>query len=159
MTTKSLLNINKNILKEYKDIEVLNQDNWDISSYLNLKYDMNTALAFSKLYFPDFVEKNGCIILHFRYDEETFNQWYEHFGGEIPDIERMCNQYEIMDYFHNNRPNNESLDYYNQLIDEFSKALKRSWEINCQLLFPDKKIVVEVYDEYDTTHITLFQVK
>ena len=157
MNKKSLLYINTNILYEYKEIEILNPNNWDITSYLNLKYDINAAIAFSKLYFPDFVEKDGCIILAFRYNEKIFKDWFDKFDGDIKAIESMCNSYDVMDYFHNNRPVDLSIDYYNQIIDEFAKILKRSWEINCQLLFPDKKIIVDVYDEYDTTRITLYQ--
>lgn len=157
MTKKSLLDINLNLLKEYKEWADSNKNNWEITSYLNLKYDMNAAIAFSKLYFPDFIEKEGCIILGFRYDEEIFKEWYKHFNGDVSEVERICNRYELMDFFEINRNPDEKLDFYNLQIDEFANILKRSWEINCQLLFPDRKIVVDVYDEYDSTRITLYQ--
>ncbi len=159
MDKKSLLNINLSVLKEYNDFESLNKENWDITSYLNLNYDMNAALAFSKLYFPDFIEKDGCILLAFRYNEQVFKDWFVHFEGNVKLIESICNSYEVMDYFINNRLVNESLEDYNKTLDEFAKALKNSWEINCQLLFPDKRIVVDIYEEYNTTRITLYQDK
>jgi hypothetical protein len=159
MIKKNWFEINTDLLNGYKEIEVINPGNWDITSYLNLKYDINAALAFSKLYFPDFIEKNGCIILGFLFDEKIFNEWYEHFQGDITAVETMCNTYDIMDYFGLNQPVGQSLDIYNQVIDEFAKALKRSWEANCQLLFPDRSMTVDVYDEYDTTRITLFSKK
>lgn len=156
MIKKSLLDININLLPEYIDIEALNPNNWSIAAYLNLKYDMDAAIAFSKLYFPDFIQKDGCIILGFRYDEEIFKEWKKHLNGNVSHIERICNRYDIMDYFALNRNLDEPSDLYNQKIDEFAAALKKSWEINCQLLFPDRKIIVEVYDENDTTRITLY---
>jgi hypothetical protein len=156
MIVKSLLDIDVDVLREYKDIKALNPNNWEVTDYLNLKYDMNAAIAFSKLYFPDFIEKKGCIILGFRYDEEVFNEWYEHFKGNVPEIERICNRYELMDYFSINRNSDEQLDFYNKQIDEFANVLKKSWEVNCQLLFPNRKMAVEVYDEYDSTRITLY---
>jgi len=159
MTEKKLFDINLNLLKEYNDIKKLNPDNWDIASYLNLKYDMNAAIAFSKLYFPDFIEKDGCIILGFLYDKTTFNEWYERFNGDTTAIESMCNSYDVMDYFGLNRSQDESPDLYNQIIDEFAKILKKSWEANCKLLFPERKMIVEVYDQYNTTRITLFTEK
>lgn len=157
MSEKSLLDIDLNVLKDYSSFEALNKDNWDITSYLNLNYDMNAAIAFSKLYFPDFIEKEGCIILSHRYDEQTFKEWYLHFNGDKKAIESICNSYEIMDYFVNNRSKEEPLNIYNKALDEFAKALKKSWEINCKLLFPNNNIIVEIYDEYDTTRITLYQ--
>jgi len=153
---KKLIDINPNILPEYSSMADLNPNNWDIAEYLNLKYDINAAIAFSKLYYPDFIERNGCIILGFRYDEGSFIKWFEHFEGDIPEIEKHCNAYEIMDYFSINRDTEESLDLFNEKVNELAKVLKRSWEINCQLLLPDRKIIVEVYDEYDTTRITLY---
>jgi len=152
----SLLDVNTSVLKEYRILEELNPGSWNIGEYLNLKFDLNAAIAFSKLYFPDFIEKEGCILLGFTYNEETFRQWYELFNGDIPAIESKCNLYEVADYFSLNRSENESLDSYNQAIDEFGKLLKTSWEINCKILFPDRNIVVEVFDEFDTTRITLY---
>ena len=84
--------------------------------------------------------------------------WHKHFNGNTSEIERICNRYEVMDYFHLNRPIDESPELYNMLIDEFAKVLKKSWEINCKLLFPNKKFVVDVFDEYDSTRITLYTV-
>jgi hypothetical protein len=155
MIKKNILDIDAYLLPEYKSIEDLNP-NWDMGEYLNLKYDINAAIALSKLYFPDFIEKDGCIILGFRYDEETFNKWVAHYKGNSSDIERKCNSYEIMEYFSINRKLEESLDSYNKKVDELAKVLKKSWEINCQLLFPDKEMIVEVYDDYDTTRITIY---
>lgn len=158
MIQRSLLDININLLREYKECADSNKNNWEITSYLNLKYDMNAAIAFSKLYFPDFIEKEGCIILGFRYDEEIFNEWYKHFNGNISEIERICNRYEIMDFFELNRNPDERLDFYNQQIDEFASILKRVWEINCKLLFPERNFNIDVFDEYNTTRITLYSV-
>ena len=155
---KSLIDIDISLLKEYIVLKDLNPDNWDIGEYLNLKYDMNAALAFSKLFFPDFIEKKGCVILALRYDENIFEDWYKHFNGNTSEVERMCNNYVVMNYFHLNRSIDESPELHNMLIDEFAKALKKSWEINCKLLFPDKKIYVDVLDEYNTTRITLYSV-
>jgi hypothetical protein len=151
----SLLEVDTNTLKEYEALEELNPVKWNIGEYLNLKFDLNAAVAFSKLYFPDFVEREGCVLLGFTYNEETFRHWFETFKGDIPATESKCNLYEIADYFHLNRPLDEPLDSYNRAIDELGKVLKTSWEINCKILFPDKNITVEVFDEYDTTRITL----
>ena len=59
MLKKNWLEINTDLLDGYKDIEVINPNNWDIASYLNLKYDKNDAISLSKYYFTEFIEKNG----------------------------------------------------------------------------------------------------
>lgn len=156
MIKKRIFDINESLLKDYDEMKNLNPNNWDIASYLNFKYDINAAIALSKLYFPDFIEKEGCIILSFLYNEITFNQWYEKYSGDIKAVESMCNSYDVMDYFTNNKSQDDSSEFYNEIIDEFAKILKKSWEANCQILFPERKLIVDVYDEYDTTRITLF---
>lgn len=154
----SLLEIDTNVLKEYTALERLNPNRWNIGEYLNLKYDFNAALAISKLYFPDFIELDGCLLLGFTYNEDTFRHWQKVYGEDRAAIERKCNLYEVADYFHLNRDQSESLDLFNQVIDEFSKVLKITWEINCKILFPKKTVSVEVFDEYDTTRITVYSI-
>lgn len=156
MNKLSLLNIDLNTLIEYKELETLNKKNWEISEYLNLKFDLNTALAFSKLYFPDFIEIEGCAILGFRFDEEVFYKWKEKYLNDNSEIERACNSYEVRDYFQNNNGIFLTVEDYDKSIIEFAKALKISWEINLKNLFPLKKYVVEVFEEDGITQITLF---
>ena len=152
----TLLDVDTSVLKEYNALEKLNSERWEIGEYLNLKYDLNAAIAFSKVYFPDFIEQDGCILLGFTYNEDTFRQWQKIYDSDIQAIERKCNFYEVADYFGLNRDRDEPLDLYNRAIDEFSKILKTTWELSCKLLFPERKFNVEVYDEYDTTRITLY---
>jgi hypothetical protein len=153
---KSLINFDKNILKEYALWENTNKENWNITSYLNQFYDVNAALAFSKLYFPDFIEERGCIILGFRYNQDVFNQWYEEFKGEAASVERYCNLYEVADYFHINASEYGSEEIYKKSIEIFSNVLKTSWEVNCKILFPKRQIKVEELEEYGVKRITLY---
>lgn len=159
MKKVSLFEVDTNTLKDYEVLKELNSRRWNIGEYLNLKYDLNAAIAFSKLYFPDFIEHQGCVLLGFTFNESTFMQWHEIFKGDVSAIEKKCNLYEIADFFQLNRSVDESPESYNRAIDEFSKALKISWEINCKILFPDKNIIVEVFDEYNTTRITLYSLE
>lgn len=119
---------------------------------------MNAAFAFSKLFFPDFIEKDGCIILSFRYNEETFETWKQHFNNDITAIETACNMYQITDYFSNNDVY-ESDEHFYEAVKAFSCALKTAWELNCKVLFPQRNIIVDVYDDREETKITLFAVQ
>jgi len=152
---KTLINFDKNLLREYSLWEKANENNWEITSYLNQFYDINAALAFTKLYFPDFIEERGCIILGFRYDEKTFNQWYEEFKGEIAPTETYCNLYDVADYFHINVAGYESEESYLEALEAFGNALKTSWELNCKVLFPEREMEVELVGDYGAKRITL----
>lgn len=149
---KTLIDINKDLLDDYSLWENANKDNWSIAAYINQFYDINTALAFTKFFFPDFIEKEGCVILSFRYDEKVFKQWHEEFKGDISHVEKYCNLYDVADFFHINSSKSVS----DEVVEELAKALKKSWEINCKLLFPNRDMMVDVFKEYEVTRITLY---
>jgi hypothetical protein len=154
---KTLLDIDKNVLIDYQDFDKVNE-NWHIGSYLNMNYDLNAAVAFSKLFFPDFIEIEGCIILAIRYDKEVFKQWQKELKGNTSEVEKMCNLYELKDFFHINIKDDQNENYYEKALDYLGMSLKNSWDINLSKLYPDRKFKVEVFEEYDSKFITLFTV-
>jgi hypothetical protein len=145
----SLANIDNYLLPDFKEFDEANTD-WDINKHLNFNYDINAAIAFSKLYFPTFIEYKNCVILESRFDEAVFEDWYKEFNGEIKQIERMCNLYELKDLFHIN-----SSDESTNKTKELGKILKMSWEQNLKILFPNRSIVVNLIDENDNNYITI----
>lgn len=152
---RTLIELDKTVLLNYNLWQMKNESNWNITSYLNQFYDVNAALAFSKLFFPDFIEKENCVILSFRYDEKIFQQWYEEFDGHVSSVEKYCNLYDVSDYFHINISNYDTDELYERAINELAKALKKSWEANCSLLFPNRSFLANVYEEFGVTKITL----
>lgn len=154
---KEIIKLNHNILKEYDNWAKANPD-WNISSYLNFYYDINAAIAFSKLYFPDFLEKKGCVLLSFRYNENIFNDWYEEFSGNISNIEKMCNLYELKDFFDINK-DEYILNNLSEMLETFGNILKTSWELNLSKLYPNSAFKVDVFEELDSKFITLYSIK
>src|SRR4051794_18306133 len=54
------------LLPVYQKYEKENQSwipDFDIWSYLNLRADFDLAAAFTKLFWPDFVQVDGCVLL------------------------------------------------------------------------------------------------
>ncbi|RFM25828.1 hypothetical protein [Deminuibacter soli] len=155
MNIKSLINADLDLLIDYNQAMQLNPTNWDISEYVNWKYDMNAALAFSKFFFPDFLEVDGCIILAFRYNTESFAAWKAHFEGNIPLIEAACNRYEVADYFFNTDIYTDDEHYHRALI-AFAHVLKSAWEFGIKNLFPDRIFVFELFENQKETSITFY---
>ena len=152
---KTLLDINYSTIVEYGELERFNKE-WDISSYLNMKYEMNVAIALSKLYFPNFIEKENCVVLDFRYNEHTFKEWHKHFKGDIKKIEFMCNYYDVQDYFTTSELNYETDEQYFLAVEQFGKILQRIWQINLDLLFPQRTMKVDLWEEENVLKISLF---
>jgi hypothetical protein len=147
---KTLIDLDLTLLKSYKNFQDANE-NWNILSYLNYKYDMNAALAFSKFFFPDFIEVKGCIVLSFLYNQETFESWFRELNGEISEVEKMANLYELKDYFHINTDSEPEVDVFGQI-------LKKSWEMNLSILYPEKKFIIKLFEEYNSKFITFHTV-
>ncbi len=147
---KTNVELNLDILNEYTDFEKVNS-NWNILSYLNYKYDTNCAVAFSKFFFPDFIEFKGGIFIGFLFNEKNVSQWFDEFGNDISSVEKMANLYEIKDFFHINDNENP------EIIEEFAKVLIRVWSLNLKELFPKINFQVKVFEEYDSSFITFYR--
>ncbi len=150
ITKYSLVKLNTSLLPDYKDFERVNDD-WNVEKHLNFNYDVDTAIAFSKLFFPTFIEYKKCIILESRFNESIFNNWFIKFNGDIAQVEKMCNLYETKDFFHINSTN--------QSIEknlELGQQLKVSWELNLKSLFPNRDMKVYLFIQDDNYYITFY---
>lgn len=148
MTSTNIIEIDTNLLLDYTFFAEVNED-WNIEKYLNFNYDISAAIAFSKLYFPTFIEYKGCIILESRFNLSIFNDWFEDLKGNISEVEKMCNLYEIKDLFHINSEG--TIDEINQL----GNLLKKSWELNLTQLYPNRNMEVIIFEDDGNIYITL----
>lgn len=145
----SIVDLNTSLLPDYLDFQNVNDD-WDVEKHLNFNYDISAAIAFSKLYFPTFIEYEGCIILESRFDKSIFEEWKNKFKGNISEVEKMCNLYETKDFFHIN-DSDSSLEKSEQL----GVLLKKSWEVNLKSLFPDRNMTIVLFEQDGNNYITL----
>lgn len=147
------IKFNFSLLDDYKLFEKANNGNWNILSYLNMNYKVEDALAFFKLFVPDFVLHKDCLILSFRYREAIFNQWYEESNGNQTIVEKMCNLYEIKDFFHINT----SLEtpFLEEKISFLSNFLQYSWQLVLESKYPNK-YKVETFSLDGSRYITIY---
>lgn len=156
---KGLLKLDVSLLSDYDEFLNANPNNWNIASYMNTFYDTNAALTFSKFFFPDFIEKKGCVVLDFLFDKKTFKDWFNEYKGDISSIEYMCNMYELKDYFHINDNYDDDTVYWERIF-ALGRIMQRAWQINLNLLFPDRKFKVVLVDDrkMDMYYITFFSI-
>jgi hypothetical protein len=111
---------------------------FDMWSYLNLRGDFDLAAAFTKLFWPDFVEVDGCVLLQRSYSPATFAQWMEKLGGDRREVESVMNHVHISDLFLN--PSRD-VEYSEALFEFLAHALMRGWKSALRDAFPDKHFV------------------
>ncbi len=105
-------------------------------NYLNLRADADLAAAFTKLFWPDFVEVDGCVLLARSYDPENFAHWMQHLQGNRRDVESQLNHTHIGDLFLNHRPGD---GFSSELWDYLGKMLCIMWKHAVQEAYPDKQ--------------------
>ena len=125
----------------------------NIWAYLNIKGSMWLAYGFASLFWPDFVEVDGALILAEMYTEEGFQNWYSHFNGDLTAIEKMINHVHLEDLFVNAR-RDDDLD--GQVLDTVLSILQSCWIAAVTARFPNDHIVVETWDPEDGSTPQLF---
>ena len=107
---------------------------------------MKTALGFSKFFYPDILEVEECFILKDKFSKEIFELWKNECENDKVSIEKMMNLYQISDFFHINIEEGENEE---EQVLALGKALKIFWTHSFNDKFPNRDLVVEVFEESD----------
>jgi hypothetical protein len=102
------------------------------------------AVGYGSLFWPSFVEHDGCIFLGGRVPE-TYPKWRAKFGHDIEAIESMLNHRHILDLFPcAPRPKQA-------LVAHFGGILKEMWSAKLTRDFPTRQFEIEFADTFDLT--------
>jgi hypothetical protein len=142
------------IVEEFAEWKHANPDNFSWWNYLNLKSDLDTALAFSKLYCPEIICVDGCAFLKDRYDENIYLEWKSEIENDYTTIEKMVNLYSLEDIF---QINSDTSDFFEEKIQAFGNILQFFWELTFEKKYPEMKLKVLISKEADETLITVYQ--
>lgn len=139
---------NEDLIKEFIENKEANRNSFTWWQFVNLKSDLQTALGFAKFFYPEIVEIDGCFILKDKFEERVFKDWKKECKDDRTCIEKMMNLYEIADFFHINTTFDEDEDEEEQ-VKALGNVLKLFWSMSFKDRFPERKIVVDVFEEYD----------
>ncbi|WP_019878470.1 hypothetical protein [Succinispira mobilis] len=144
-----------NLISEFIKWRNANPKNFSWWNYVNLKSDLQTALGFAKLYYPEIVEVDGCILLKDKFSEELYELWRDECKGEKSCIEKMMNLYQLRDFFHLKTQDDGNLE---SQIKALGDVLVLFWGMSFKNRFPERLIKVEVFEENDgEMFITVFE--
>ena len=111
---------------------------FDTWSYLNLRADFDLAAAFAKMFWPDCIEVDDCVILQRNYSPEAFAEWMQTYDGDRRAVEGMLNHVHIADLFLNS---SRDVTYPHELFDFLAHALIYGWKQALQDKHPEKRFV------------------
>ncbi|HMA35512.1 MAG TPA: hypothetical protein VKY74_13665 [Chloroflexia bacterium] len=152
---KSSVYLDKSLLPEYQKWKSPEKE-LGIWSYVNMRADYDLAAAFSKLFWPDFVEIDQCVLLAEKYDPKRFKEWMQRYDNDFRAVESIVNHVHIYDLFMNS-PNEEV--YSLELFEYLAQVLMRCWKYALADIFPDKQFTFEYKTEPDAygPTITFYQ--
>jgi len=115
----------------------------NIWSYLSNHSTAGMAALFSKLFWPDLVEVEGCILLAEQYSAEEFQAWASQFQHDRDDIERMINHTHVYDLFagHGGTRTDERVWEY------LGRALPACWRCALSTVYPSRAFAFDYGSE------------
>lgn len=146
---------NDNIVEEFTLWKEANPDGFTWWNYINMKSDITTTLGFAKFFYPDIIERNGCIFLKDNFDEKRYKRWKAECGTDKSSLEKAMNSYELKDFFHINSDFEDKC--INEKIITLGIVLKKFWLLSFNDRFPNRKINVEIIETNETTYITVYE--
>lgn len=128
-----------------------NGDGIDVQGWLSATGDYEHAIAYAELFWPDFVNYDGCIF-RIAMDEETYHKWIKVTNGNKTSVEEVVNHIHILDFFPNVKepPSKEQ-------VRHLGLKLRDMWEAKVKRDFPNRDIIVHFLDS-DTDDLVDYQV-
>lgn len=129
----------------------------DIGSWINMIGRHDHAIAYSRIFWPEFVVEEGCVFLA-GFDPESFERVSEAVNGDKQSTEEWLNRTELLDLF---------LGHLNQgevvtagVLEYLGNTLAQTWEAKLRMEFPEVDPVVRFQagnaDELASYEITFF---
>jgi hypothetical protein len=113
----------------------------DLLSWLSCVGSYNHAIAYGELFWPDFVEHEGCVFLA-GFSEDSYRGFMDQTKGNKKAVEAVMNHRHILDLF--------PADYSTASKDQIAylgRLLREIWETKLRRDFPARKFVVSFPEE------------
>ena len=109
------------------------------------------AIAFTSLFWPEFIEVEGCVLLKERYSPTNLEEWLTHYGGDRTQTEAMINHTHLYDLFSNSlsEVSLEALEY-------LGTVLLCTWRSALASQFPARQFRLDLATEPDDYGPTIY---
>lgn len=130
---------------------------WDytLQNYIESRGSFELAVAFARFFWPEFVERDGCILFANGFDEATYIEWRTKSSGNVEAIERMMNHVHLEDLVPS-----DTTDFGPTVLPYLAREVADMWKHRAKSVYPARDFVVEVNVDHDhgRFQVCLFQV-
>lgn len=145
------ISLNLDKLGSYQEWKKANGDDFSLWDYLFGVANVEIALGFAKLFWPDFVEYEGGVFLSESFDIDIYKQWQAKLGNDIGAIERAINHQHLDDLL----PGAEEVGIDNLLY--LGQTMAEMWENRLRLLYPERRFHVASIRDEQTVTVSFYQ--
>lgn len=128
----------------------LSETSESVWGLLGTKGGAELAIAFSSLYWPEFVEVEGCVLLRERYSPSRFQDWWKELAGDRSRIEGVVNHVHLWDLF-----DLDGTSVPDEAVQDLAQVLGLTWRCALQHRFPERdfevNVVLDDSEEYGPT--------
>ncbi|MBO1350723.1 MAG: hypothetical protein EBE86_026620 [Hormoscilla sp. GUM202] len=149
MSRQQISKLNPDKLPDFPQWKKVNNDDFSLWDYLFGVANVELAIAFTQLFWPDTLEHEGGIFLSSAFDRQIYEQWKAKLGNGITSIEQVINHQHIDDML----PGSEAVGTEN--IFYLGKAIAQMWESRLKLLYPQRRFEVNC-DRVDYSVVVTF---
>jgi len=121
----------------------------DYLDYVKSNGDMALMMAFSQIFWPRFIEVDGCVLWDRSYEKSNFTSWWDSLSGDTRKIEVTLNQlrvWQLVEF--------SDADEDRQALKFIAVRIAKSWRSALYVEFPGQDFDVRVIDSDDGPIVT-----
>jgi hypothetical protein len=145
------ISLNTDRMSEFQQWKKANGDDFSIWDYLSGVANVEMALAFTKLFWPDFIEHDEGIFLAEAFNQDIYEQWKAELGNDIAAIEQVMNHQHIDDLL----PGAESVGIDN--LFSLGQVIQQMWKNRLKSCYPAQDFQVFCNKDEYTVVVTFCQ--
>ncbi|MCX4826297.1 hypothetical protein OG883_42390 [Streptomyces sp. NBC_01142] len=116
----------------------------DYLDFLSQRVGLSEWIALSRVFLPEFVEVEGCVLWDRAYEPGNFRTWHDQLGGDATSIEAVLNQFRLWQHIDiGEDPESEA----NALA--LAQEIATVWRLSLQRTFPQRIFDVQANDTVD----------
>ncbi|MGI5186854.1 hypothetical protein ACQEVI_01765 [Promicromonospora sp. CA-289599] len=121
----------------------------DYVDYVNYNGDLAILLALSRIFWPRFIEVDGCVLWDRVFEESNFRQWKVSLSGNNQKIEATLNQLRVWAIVES-----EDTEEERRVLDAVAERISSTWVAALRAQFPDRVFDVKVISSDDGPIVT-----
>jgi hypothetical protein len=144
--------IDENLLPDFSAMRARASWPYTLQNYIETRGTFELAVAFAELFWPTFVEREGCILRADVFSEERFQQWWAESSGDRRVVECAMNLLHVEDLIPS-----DTTPLAAEVYGHLAEAIAQMWRARVQLVFPHRRVVVQCSTKQGGPTIQLFQ--